>query len=160
MSEKYSVYVETSVVGYATSWPRRDPLVSARQELTKEWFAAATESFNLYVSQIVLDELAAGDSEAAEERLSYVSSLPILGVSEEADELAINLVRANALPIKASVDALHIAVAAVNGVQFLVTWNCKHIANAIMRTSIENQCREAGFEPPIICTPEELGHEP
>jgi len=153
---KPAVYLETSVVGYATSRPSRDLVVAGRQQITREWFALRANGYELFVSQLVVREASAGDAEAAEQRATFLRGIPLLGVTDVAGELAAELVARGAVPRKAAEDALHIAVAAAHGVGFLLTWNCKHIANATMRHAIEAVCREAGYEPPVICTPEEL----
>jgi hypothetical protein len=148
-------YVETSIVSYLTAWPSRDLVRAAHQQVTREWWATRG-SYELYVSQFVLDEAAAGDSAAAEQRLEALQGIALLDVTEEAIVLAGDLVAGGGLPAKARVDALHIAMATVHGMDFLLTWNCTHIANAATRSTIEDLCRAAGFEPPIICTPLEL----
>lgn len=153
---KPAVYLETSVIGYATSRPSRDLVVAARQQITREWFAARAESYELFISQLVASEAAGGDKGAAQERDSFLSGIARLGISDEAGVLARQLVDSEAVPRKAAEDALHIAIAACNAVEYLMTWNCKHIANATMRHAIENVCIEAGYDPPVICTPEEL----
>lgn len=153
---KAAVYLETSVIGYATSRTSRDLVVAARQQLTRDWFARRAGAYDLYVSQLVVGEASAGDEEAARERSTFLQGIPRLGITEAAASPAARLVASGAVPPKAVEDALHIAVAAVHGVEYLVTWNCKHIANATMRHAIEGACREAGYEPPVICTPEEL----
>ena len=151
-----SVYLETSVVGYATSRLSRDLVVAAHQQITREWFASRTQRYELFVSQLVVSEASGGDEEAARERAAFLQGIPRLGITGAAGQLAARLVETGAVPRKAAEDALHIAVAAVHGVDYLLTWNCKHIANAAMRQAIESVCREAGYEPPVICTPEEL----
>jgi hypothetical protein len=108
------------------------------------------------VSQLVIREASSGDEEAVRERLDLVEGIPLLAITDAVGELAARLVGRGVVPRKAAEDALHIAVAAVHGLDFLLTWNCKHIANAMMRSAIERVCREAGYEPPVICTPEEL----
>ena len=153
---KPAVYLETSVIGYAMSRPSRDLVVAARQQITQEWFAIASQQYELFVSQLVIRESSAGDKDAAEERAAFLAGMPRLGITDAAGDLAANLVKGGSVPRKAAEDALHIAVAAVHGVEFLLTWNCKHIANATMRQAIERACRLAGYEPPVICTPEEL----
>ncbi len=154
---KPAVYVETSVVGYLTSHPSRDLVpVAARQEITREWFAVQAQAYELFVSQLVVNEASAGDKEAARERSAFLQGIPRLGITDATGELAGKLVESGAVPRKAAEDALHIAVAAVHGVDYLLTWNCAHIANATMRQGIEGVCRGAGYEPPVICTPEEL----
>lgn len=112
--------------------------------------------FDLFISEFVVAEVILGDSEVALKRLEIVSDLPKLSITEAVRTLAKLLILDGAIPPKAEIDAYHIAVAAVNGVEYLLTWNCVHIANAIMRTKIEEVCRRQGFEPPIICTPQEL----
>jgi predicted nucleic acid-binding protein len=154
-----SVYLETSVISYAVARRSRDLIVAAHQEITREWFSERSAGFDLFVCQVVIAEAAAGDEGAAQERLEFIASIPLLDVTDAAGELAKQLVMRGAVPKVAVEDALHIAVAATNGIEYLLTWNCKHIANASMRTSIEEVRREAGYEPPIICTPEELGNE-
>lgn len=153
---KSAVYLETSVVGYATSRLSRDLVVAAHQQITREWFASRAHRYELFVSQLVVGEASGGDVEAARERAAFLQGIPRLGITGAAGELAAKLVESGAVPRKATEDALHIAVAALHGVDYLLTWNCKHIANASMRQAIEGVCREAGFEPPVICTPEEL----
>ena len=151
-----TVYVETTVVGHLTGRVHADPIIAARQAVTRQWWPNASLRYRLHVSQLVLDECAGGDPTAAKERLDAVASLALLDVTDAVDDLADRLTADGAIPPSEPRDAFHIAIAAVNGVQYLVTWNFKHIANATMRGRIESVCRDAGFEPPIICTPEEL----
>jgi predicted nucleic acid-binding protein len=153
--ERLSVYVETSVVSYLTARPTRDLVRAAQQESACEWWAMR-EAYELYVSKIVLDEAGAGDPGAAARRLEALRDVPLLRNVPEAGSLAAELLRAAALPAKAKVDALHVALATVHGMDLLVTWNCAHIANATMRRKIESICGGAGFEVPVICTPIEL----
>ena len=150
------VYLETSVISYLTSRPSRDLIVAANQQLTQEWWRTRRKNFDLFISQLVIRELSAGDKNAAEKRLQAVSNVPLLELSEEAVLFAEKLIKKGSLPRKATEDALHIAVATLNGMEYMLTWNFKHIANATMRYKIENVCRLAGYEPPIICTPQEL----
>ncbi len=153
---KQAVYLETSVIAYATSRPSRDLVLAGRQQITREWFALRAQAYELFVSQLVVSEASSGDEEAARERIAFVRGIPRLGITDAARELAAELVQSRAVPRKAAEDALHIAVAGVHGVEYLLTWNCTHIANATMRQTIEGVCRGAGYEPPTICTPEEL----
>lgn len=112
--------------------------------------------YGLFVSQIVADEAALGDRVASARRRRALLGIPRLALSPDATQLAEELVRRGALPKKATVDAFHIAIAAAHQMDYLLTWNCKHLANATMRSTIEATCRSSGFAPPIICTPEEL----
>jgi predicted nucleic acid-binding protein len=148
-------YVETTIVSYLTAWPSRDLVRAAHQQVTREWWATRG-SFELFISQFVLDEAAVGDATAAAQRLDALRDIALLDVTEDAILLAGDLVAGGGLPAKARVDALHVAMAAVHGMDLLLTWNCKHIANAATRGTIEDLCRTAGFEPPTICTPLEL----
>jgi len=153
---KPEAYIETSVVGYLTAWPSRDIVIAGHQQITRQWWATAADRFELVASQLVIDEASAGDAEAARDRLAALSSVTLLDATDEARQLAEELVAANAIPERKAEDAAHIAIAVTNGVDFLVTWNCRHIANAAMRSEIERVCRRAGYEPTIICTPDEL----
>jgi Mg-chelatase subunit ChlI len=136
--------------------PRRCPDVRiAHQQITVEWWARR-DVFDLFVSDLVLDEISRGDAAAAERRVEASAGLAALTATSAAENLAASLLHAAALPPKAALDALHVAIAAVHGMHFLLTWNCAHIANAAMRPRIETVCRSGGYEPPIICTPEEL----
>lgn len=155
---KSSIYVETSIVSYLTARPNRDLVRAAHQEVTREWWATR-EAFELFISQLVLDEAAAGDAGAAAQRLEALRDLPLLELTAEVTALSVHLLREAALPPKAAADAFHIAFAATHGVDFLLTWNCTHIANATMRPKIEAICRMNGFDPPVICTPLELAQE-
>ena len=116
----------------------------------KEWWANQRNKFELFVSQTVLEESAGGDQEAAQQRLSAIETLPLLEIAEEAIALAKDLVRMGPLPETAEVDALHIAIAVTNRVDYLLTWNCKHLANAALRSRIERVCRARGYDPVII----------
>jgi predicted nucleic acid-binding protein len=150
------VYIETTVVSYLTARPSRDVVIAGHQQTTHDWWQTCRDRFDLVASQLVVQEASAGGPEAARERLGVLATLTLLEVTEEASALAQELVKAEAVPEKAAEDALHIAIAVTNGVEYLLTWNCKHLANATMRTKIEEVCRSAGYEPAIICTPEEL----
>lgn len=150
-----TVYLETSVVSYLTARPSRDVVVAAHQTLTRTWWRGRS-SYDLVVSQLVLDEAAAGDQIQRSRRLRALSGIPVLPLTDAAARLAKELVRRGALPEKATVDAFHIGIAASHQVAYLLTWNCKHLANATMRSTIDATCRSEGLSPPVICTPEEL----
>jgi len=153
---KPRVYLETTIPSYLTAWPSRDLVRAAHQQITRDWWDRRRAVFELYISQVVLRECQAGDATAAAERLKVLQDLPLLEQTEEATRLAQALVDRVPLPERAAVDALHVAIAAVHGVDYLLTWNCTHIANATLRDPIESVCRENGYEPPAICTPDEL----
>ncbi|MDA1139343.1 MAG: type II toxin-antitoxin system VapC family toxin [Planctomycetota bacterium] len=151
-----TVYLETSIFGYLASRPNRDLITAANQQLTRDWWDEHREQYDLYVSETVVAECSVGDLQAAQERLEAIGDIPILNVTEDAENLANELVKQVPLPENAEVDALHIATAPVNGINFLLTWNCAHIANAALQPQIEAICRSAGFEPPTICTQQQL----
>jgi hypothetical protein len=155
---KPKVYVETTVASYLTGSPSRDLVVAAHQQITREWWESRNR-FDLYISQIVFQEAGGSDQEAAASRLKILEGISVLELTPEARDLAKKLLTQGPIPEKAALDALHIAIAVANGMDFLVTWNCTHIANAAMRIMIEAVCRSLGYEPPVICTPEELMEE-
>jgi len=152
------VYLETSFVSYLTAAIRegRDPITAAHQQLTIEWWNRRRSDFDLVISQVVVDELQKGDPTFAKNRLEVVSTLPRLQVTDQATSLARNILSKGFLPQKAFPDALHIAVATVHLIDYLLTWNCKHIANVEVLPRIADLCENLGLPIPIICTPEEL----
>jgi predicted nucleic acid-binding protein len=150
-----SVYIETSIPSYLTAKASRDLILVAHQELTKEWWETRNR-FELFVSEVVLNEISLGDPDASNRRIDVITGIPLLELTEESKEFAHKLIRLNLVPKKALADALHIAIAATTGMDYLLTWNCKHIANAVTRPKIENLCRDMKISPPVICTPEEL----
>lgn len=151
-----SVYVETTIVSYLTARPSRDLVQRAHQQLTRRWWRTRRLQFDLYVSPPVIQEAAGGDPLRAQKRLAALKAIPVLDATPAAMQLAAALVGPGAIPEPAAMDAAHIAIATVHGLDYLLTWNCAHIANAAIRNSIESICRGAGYEPPILCTPEEL----
>jgi hypothetical protein len=153
---KPKVYLETTIPSYLTARPSRDLVTAAHQQITREWWDTRRHDFDLFVSQMVLDEASAGDPEAATRRLEVLTPLPLLDPRTEGADLAQTLLERVPLLASAAADALHIAIAVVNGMDYLLTWNCTHIANAALRSQIEAVCRSKGFEVPIICTPDEL----
>ncbi|QEH38202.1 hypothetical protein OJF2_68000 [Aquisphaera giovannonii] len=149
------VYIETTVPSYLTAWPSRDLVRAAHQQVTREWWSRRHE-FELFSSRLTVQECQAGDPQAAADRLAALAGIPLLEPTTEAAALADALVREIPLPERATADALHIAIAADNGIDYLLTWNCNHIANVTLRPRIEAVCRAMGLEAPLICTPEEL----
>ncbi len=150
------VYIETTVVSYLTARPNRDVVIAGHQQVTQEWWDTQRQKYELCVSQLVLGEAAAGDSQAAQQRLAVLGPMTVLETTAVALELAKELLQAGALPAKAADDALHVAVAATHAIPYLLTWNCRHLANATLRPMIESVCAAKRFKAPIICTPEEL----
>ena len=153
---KQRVYIETSIVSYLTARPSRDVVVAGHQELTRQWWEERSSRFELVISELVEQEAGKGDPEAAAARLTALRPTRVLAVSDAAVALGERLVSAGPIPRESAADALHISVAAVNGSDFLLTWNCTHIANAAHRHDIEALVEDAGFGCPVICTPGEL----
>ena len=123
------VYVETTVISYLAASPSRDIVVAAHQQLSKAWWDQRAR-FELFVSQAVVDEASRGDASVAKRRLALLDDIPVLALSDDVHEFAKRLFAAGAVPAKAALDGLHIGVAALNHMQYLLTWNCAHIANA------------------------------
>ncbi|GAA5147324.1 hypothetical protein GCM10023213_41780 [Prosthecobacter algae] len=151
-----SVYIETTIPSYLVARPSRDVVLAGHQEATREFWTLRKHQFDLYISALVIDEAGSGEPEMAAKRLECLRGLKILNSTDESDALALLLVARLGLPKKAEADAYHIAIAAVYSMDFLLTWNCKHIHNLHMQRRIEETCRKAGFVPPVIGTPDEL----
>lgn len=153
---KPKVYIETTIISYLAAWPSRDLVMAAHQQITREWWESRRTGFELFVSQLVIEEAGRGDVDAAARRLEAVRGIPLLAEGSEIAPFAKLLVSQGILPSVAMADAVHIATASMNGMDYLLTWNCRHIANARTRDRIEEACRNEGIGAPIICTPEEL----
>ena len=152
---KPKVYVETTVVSYLVALPTQDIIQTAHQEITRQWWERR-DRFDLYVSRAVVAEARRGNPAAAARRLDALRGIPRLARSSRVVDVARALVRRGTLPAQAGMDAAHVGIAAVHGMEYLVTWNLRHLANASIRAKIEEVVRAAGMVPPIICTPEEL----
>jgi predicted nucleic acid-binding protein len=156
---KPTVYIETTIIGHLASRLPKDPIVAGLMLFTRKWWEYRRKDFELYVSEPVVNELSAGDPVAARERLELISTLPSLPMVEPAQLLSQQLISRNGLPVNARVDALHVALAAVHGIDYLLTWNCRHLANAQLLERVRSVCHELGFDAPTICTPLELSGE-
>ena len=152
---KRKIYVETSVISYLTARPSKTIIGAAHQQLTLAWWEKRGH-YELMVSEVVLRECGAGDSESAARRLEVVRDLPLLLITEQAIKIAEDLIKQKIVPLKAIEDALHIAIATAHGVDYLVTWNCRHIANPEIQRGIASYLEQIGAVLPFICTPEEL----
>lgn len=153
------VYLETSVISYLTARLSRDIVIASRQQITQEWWQNRSLSFELVASQLVVQEAGIGDPQAAQKRLALLQDIELIAITEQSLSLAQTFIDSKVIPQKATEDALHIAIAVANGIDYLLTWNCKHIANAIIRKQIERICLTQGYESVTICTPEELLEE-
>ena len=153
---KARVYIETSVVSYLTSRPSRDVVAAAHQQISLDWWERRRHDFDLVASLLVVNEARLGNPEVAARRLAILEGIPLLEVTTPAQEVAVTIVQKGLLPQTAYPDALHIATAAVHQVDYLLTWNCNHIANAEILPRIALICEPLGLTLPYICTPEEL----
>lgn len=151
-----TVYIETSVVSYLTARPTADLLAAAWQKVTLDWWETQRSRFDLYTSEVTIQEAGRGDPEARARRLAALANVPLLPITESVAPLATALVRGHALPAKAANDALHVAVAAVHRVDYLLTWNYRHLDNAETKPAIRDACAQHGHAAPEICTPWEL----
>jgi len=150
---KSTIYLETSVNCYLAAPPSRDLLTAAHQQVTHLWWHSRRSSFELFVSQLVLDECLAGDPDAAAKRALLLADIPLLNIDSEATTLAQHLVRRVQLPERAVVDALHIAVAVRHGIDYLLTWNCRHIANMNKARHLDMVNQRLGLGSPRLVTP-------
>lgn len=150
------IYIESTIPSYVVARPARDLLQAARQQLTKDWWELRREKHELFTSQVVLDEIAAGDAVGAQQRLELVADLKLLDLTDDANLLTKDILRSGSLPPTADRDAAHIALATVHEMDILLTWNCRHIANAAIQSRLRRLIEAAKFDLPVICTPEEL----
>lgn len=151
-----SVYLETTVIGHIVGRLHPDPTVLVRQQASREWWRTAATRYRLFISDLVITESGEGDADAAQERLAIIDKIDVLRTMPLAKELAASLIAHHAVPATEPRDALHIAIAATNGIDYLVTWNFKHIMNPSTLHKIDATCRNSGIEPSTICTPEQL----
>lgn len=136
-----SVYIETTILSYLVANPARDIVIAGHQQTTQLWWTTRRTAFDCFISQIVVDEISAGDSSEAQKRLAVAGTLDALTITIEAEKLTESIMRAAILPPKAVRDAAHIAVSTVHNVQYLLTWNCKHLANAQISKRIAALCK-------------------
>ncbi|MBI4555984.1 MAG: type II toxin-antitoxin system VapC family toxin [Candidatus Hydrogenedentes bacterium] len=153
---KPSVYIETSVVSYLAAAPSRDLLAAAHQQVTSDWWENVLPRCTAYVSPVVLEEISKGDRQQARIRLAKLARFSVLEVNPDVHDLA-NLYFAEInIPDKAMADAYHLALATWHGMDYLVSWNCRHIASGRVRSILERVNSKRGIASPVICTPEEL----
>lgn len=153
---KPRLYLETTIPSYLTAWPSRDPYVARQQLITKEWWAERRPYFDIFISDFVLEEAADGDADAAKERLKVLDGFVALETDVRVLELGSLLIGPGLLPDRAATDAAHIAISAVHKMDYLMTWNCRHIANGEIVKQVRQICERQGFRCPTICTPQEL----
>ena len=150
------VYIETSVVSYLSSKPSRNTIIQAHQEATRELWPRLADEYEAFVSALVYEEAQRGDPRQARMRLEAIKAFPMLDVDDEARDLAEKIIAAKGIPGEYPEDALHVAVAAVNGMELLITWNFGHLNNPFIRLKIRRIVERAGYRCPEICSPEEL----
>jgi predicted nucleic acid-binding protein len=151
-----TVYLETTIPSYLTAWRSPELSMAAKQQTTRKWWDERRGGFELFISDAVLLEAAGGDAEAARKRLEVLDGIPVLNPLPEADEIALVLADRLSLPERALTDAAHIALCVVHGIDYLLTWNCTHIANATYQPIILDVCEQFGYAMPVICTPDQL----
>ncbi len=154
MSE--TVYIETSILGYLTARSTKNLILAANMEITKDWWELRRHTFTLYTSEAVLDEVMRGDPEIAAQRLEILRDFSLLALNQAVQSLAAQFLARSNLPSKAEVDAIHIAAATVHGMDYLLTWNCRHIANAQIQRKLAEISLDCGYVLPVLCTPNEL----
>lgn len=153
---KNSIYLETSVVSYYTSRPSRDIIILAHQEITREWWTNAIRIFDIFISEVVVEEISLGDLAIAQKRLDAIKNFPHLELNDKVEKVAGIYMQKLMIPEKSFRDAAHLAIASVHNIDYLVTWNCAHIANGDVIRKLLGINKSMGVHTPIICTPEEL----
>lgn len=153
---KPTLYLETSIVSYYTGRPSRDLVIAGRQQITRDWWEDERLKYSLYVSALVLRETQRGEPVAVKKREQALKGIPLLGMTGATEELAESLVKKGPIPQEYPEDALHIALASTSGMDYLLTWNFRHINNAAMKSDVTKIVTRFGYECPVICTPEEL----
>lgn len=150
------LYIETSIVSYATAWPSRDITIAGIQQQARDWWANERHKFELVTSQVTLDEAGDGDPTAAADQLKLLDGLALIDINADVIALAKRLIEAHTMPEKAAADSVHVAAAALGGVNYLLTLNCRHIANAHELPRIYNLLDQEGYGQLLICTPAEF----
>jgi hypothetical protein len=150
------VYIETTIPSYLAAWPTRDLVQAARQQITHNWWNNHRHNYDLCISQTVIDEAEAGDVDAAKRRMLFLHDFPLLDLTEAVNDVAKAIMDSGLLPPRATRDAIHISVSSVHGIDILLTWNCRQIANAAIMKDLGSIVAKCGYEMPILCTPDEL----
>ena len=150
------IYIESTIPSYVVARPARDLLQAARQQITRDWWDLQRDKHELFTSQVVLDEIAFGEKAMAQLRLELLQGVPLLQVTDTVKEFARKVLSSGLLPVTADRDAVHIALASAYQMDILLSWNCRHIANAAIQARLRKLADAAGLTLPVICTPEEL----
>lgn len=150
------IYLGSTIPSYVVARPARDLLQAARQQLTRDWWDLQRQKHELFASQVVLDEVAFGEKAMAQLRMGLLQGVPLLPVTDDVKDFARQIQTSGLLPVTADRDATHIALASAYELDILLSWNCRHIANAAIQARLRRLADAAGFTLPVICTPEEL----
>jgi len=153
---KKRLYIETTVVSYLTAKPSRDIMVAGHQEATRELWPELSAKYETYISALVFEEVRKGDPDQAQMRIEAIEPFPMLDIDDEARTLAQKIITGKGIPVEYPEDALHIAVAAVNGIEVVITWNFAHLNNPFTRKMVRQIIEGEGYGCPEICSPEEL----
>lgn len=153
------IYIETTIPSYLVARPARDLLQAARQQLTRDWWELKRQQHELFTSQVVLDEIAGGETAMAQERIAAMAGITVLLATVEAETFTQRVLNSGLLPSDADRDAAHIALATVHKMDILLSWNCRHIANAAIQSRLRRLAAEAGLTLPLLCTLDELTGE-
>jgi hypothetical protein len=153
---KPRIYIETSIPSLLTARPSKDPVLLGHQISTQQWWQTRLSAFEAFTSKAVLDEAGRGEPAMAAARLSALDSFPLLSKTGAADSFEAAILSLGVIPPAAAIDALHLALATVHRIDFLLTWNCRHINNANLETRYRSLAEQFGYPLPVIATPEEL----
>lgn len=153
---KPTVYIESTIISYLTAKPSRDLIVAAHQQLSNDWWDQIRPQVECYISPFVVQEISEGDKDASSRRIKFVNDIPVLEINREIQKLAQQYFESLKIPEKARLDALHLAVAVWHEMDYLLSWNCKHIVSGRVRKTIEEINSQLLIKTPALCTPEEL----
>ena len=153
---KPRLYLETTIPSYLVARPSQNLRLAADQQATREWWDTQRHNYDLYTSETVRAEAERGDTEAAAERLALLQNIPTLAKTRPIDDLASEIIATGLIPARAALDAAHISFATVHQLDYLLTWNCRHIHNVTIIRRVERLCERLGYTCPIICTPNDL----
>jgi hypothetical protein len=159
MAQKQQIYIETSVISYLVSKTSSNIILAAYQQITRQWWDSQLHYYHPFTSDFVLEEISKGDPKLSKERLNTIQKFGKLPVTDDVIELGERYLKQVSIPRKASLDAFHLAISVIHGMDFVLSWNFRHMANAFVRRKLEFINSEIGIQTPTICTPEELIRE-
>ena len=159
MRNMQTVYIETTIPSYLAAYPSSHPSIAADQSAMHEWWQNERSRFRLYTSVFTLDEAGRGDAGAAARRMKFLEGIPELAIPPELPLIEGDIIKLFRLPPRAHTDASHLALAVLHRMDYLLTWNCAHLANASHQKELMEYCTYHGLHVPIVCTPESLTQE-